>query len=268
MKYYKYWAMGRNAIEMDGVRKEVSSLAGSNESTQDAERKAQEQIRQIGQKIHGDSHVFSEYQVPIKEELIREINPKAIITRNHYGSLILNAENMMIMDIDHPPISFLGLFGFGRKGTPKERIVQMIGEKIASGKYGELSARIYETFQGIRCIIHNAPCDPSSHEAEYLMRKFNNDPLYGFLCKKQQCFRARLTPKPHRCKFHRPPSKFPRFEPREIEEFNEWRTKYDELSRDYATCRFIKEIGSGRFFRELIDIHDEISGALSSRKLA
>lgn len=273
MKYYRFWARGRGTIEVEGKPEDVSSLGGSNESLADAERQAQRQIELIGRKIKGEPGVFSEYHVPIKEELIREISPKAIITRNHYGSLILNAANMMIMDIDQAPsqpLSFLGFFGLGKKNTksPKERIIEMIEKHVASGKYGDLSARVYETVKGIRCIISNAAYDPCDAQTIHMLRAFNNDPLYSFLCRKQQCFRARLTPKPHRCKFHRPPTKFPRFEPKEIAEFEEWRAKYDDLSKDYASCRFVTEFGSGRLFRDVIDVHDEICGARSSRKLA
>jgi hypothetical protein len=99
-----------------------------------------------------------------------------------------------------------------------------------------------------------------------MMEEFNCDELYTFMCGQQDCFRARLTPKPARMKVRRHKVLFPRSAAEEAE-FRAWLAEYEAASQNYSVCKFIEQIGSGNA-TEAVRLHDEITGAHRSQKLA
>lgn len=268
MKYNKFWVYKEGEAILKTGRQKIRCLGGSNISLEDAANEALKKIRMVEERIHGKKAVFDEYTVEIQEELIQEIDTKNIITRNYYGALILNSESMMIMDIDYAPKTFWELFGFSPRKTSKERIIAKL-DKLLAGQYKDLAMRVYETPKGIRCIVNNREFKAASPETEKILKAFNNDWLYGILCRKQDCFRARLTAKPYRCKVHKLKSRFPRTSEADIEEYENWKKIYDEKSKNYSSCRFIKQINdeNGQF-KEIIKIHDRICGAFEKKHLA
>ena len=60
--------------------------------------------------------------------------------------------------------------------------------------------RVYKTCAGYRGLVTHATFDPTADATLDLMRQFRCDPQYVTLCKRQESFRARLTPKGWRCK--------------------------------------------------------------------
>ena len=86
----------------------------------------------------------------------------------------------------------------------------------------------------------------------------------------QESFRARLSPKPWRCQMYRPAASFP-FETVEQAQRNQaWIEKYQAKAENYATCRFVQEVGTGvpGLEPELVRFHDEAIRALSGLPLA
>jgi len=69
---------------------------------------------------------------------------------------------------------------------------------------------------------------PGSAEAEKLMTQLDADPPFVRLCRAQESFRARLTPKPWRCGCERPAVRFPREHAHDEERFSEWLQRYDK----------------------------------------
>jgi len=63
----------------------------------------------------------------------------------------------------------------------------------------EWGVRIYKTAAGYRGIVTHALFDPTDPETLRLMEQFACDPQYVRLCKRQESFRARITPKGWRC---------------------------------------------------------------------
>jgi hypothetical protein len=98
------------------------------------------------------------------------------------------------------------------------------------------------------------------------MSEFNCDQLYMTICQKQGCFRARLTPKPYRMNMRRYKVQFPR--EGDDTEFREWLADYERESRSYNVCRFIEQVGARYNPSEVIQIHDEITGANFRQPLA
>jgi len=266
MRTYKFWQKIQGTLIIDGRPKQASFLGGSNNSKFDAERSARKRLEAVQRRIDGKEEEIEEYRVEIKEEVITELDSKNVVTRNRYGALVLNSEQTMFIDIDQPPFSLLNLFLFWKKkGTAKERILDMIRKKAKN--YPRLDFRVYETQKGVRVIVTGQDFDGASKEAQNLMRQFNSDHLYSLLCAKQECFRARLTPKPYRMKCKTRKIVFPRDTIQENIEHDAWVAQYESHSTRFATCKFLENVGSASETR-LVRYHDELTKAHSSLKLA
>jgi hypothetical protein len=122
-----------------------------------------------------------------------------------------------------------------------------------------LSARVYRTAGGFRVMIPHARYSPESAEATALLTEFRSDPLYVKLCRMHGSFRARLTPKPWRCDFRKPPVTFPYETQSDLARFQEWEAEYNRQAARYATCKYEVTFGGVRIlpeFEALIEYHD------------
>ena len=259
MKLFKYWIAERSRVDINGEMKEITTYGGSNISLDDAALKARAKTELIMRKIQGERDVFEDYEVEIREEILRELDDKTIITRNRYGAQVMNAENLMFLDIDKPKPAGLGGLFKKNVGTDKEKIFDMVRKLAESSKYSGLGFRIYETYQGARVIVTGQSFDARDSSTMAMMRDFNSDPLYAAICRKQGCFRARLTPKPHRLKLKAYKVKFPR-ETVDIQ-FDNWLQTYEQASRGYSVCKFIEQTGASHGTSEAVRFHDEMTGA-------
>src|SRR5262249_22274267 len=156
----------------------------------------------------------------------------AAITRNSYGALVLNADEMMFVDIDRRDLL--------RPGHTMDPVLEEIGGVVE--RHG-LSARVYRTAAGHRAIITSRKFQAGSAEAEALLQEFGADPMYVRLCRLQASFRARLTPKPWRCNFYAPPVEFPFETPQAEEAFRRWDQEYNRQAAGFATCQFVAVFG-------------------------
>jgi hypothetical protein len=268
MKIYKYWATEKQKILIDGVEQDITCYGGSNVSVDEARIRAKEKAEKVKRKIKGEKHLFDEYEVEIREEILRILDDHSAITRNRYGAQVLNTENLMILDIDKPKSSS-GLAGlFKKKDTrpPKEQIFDAVRQLAITPKYKEYGFRIYETFQGARVIVSGRDFDPHAVETKRIMDEFNCDPLYITLCIKQKCYRARLTPKPYRMNMRRYKVQFPREGDDPV--LQEWLAEYERESRNFNTCRFIEQVGARHSMNDVVQLHDEITGANFRQPLA
>ena len=119
-------------------------------------------------------------------------------------------------------------------------------------------------------MVTNQRIRGGGNEAEAVLNEFGSDPLYTRLCRTQESFRARLTPKPWRCNFRKPPVKFP-FEDAGTEAaFRGWEAEYSRRIAGYATCRLVTTFGDGvdPAFAQLIEYHDRETKALADLPLA
>ena len=268
MKIYKYWTIEKQKIIIDGTQQEVTCYGGSNVSMDDARAKAQEKAQKIQRKIAGEKHLFEDYESEIREELLQTIDDRSVITRNRYGARVLNVEKLMILDIDKPKSSGGGLAGLFKKKDPrppKEQIFDMV-KTLATTKYTNLSFRIYETFQGARVIVLGRDFDPRDSETKKMMDEFNCDPLYTLLCIKQDCYRARLTPKPSRMKFRGFKVKYPR--EGDEGEFQRWVSEYESMSRNFSVCKFVGQVGASHSMPDVVQLHDDVTGVGYPQRLA
>jgi hypothetical protein len=256
MKIARFWTrQPGEATARDGSRVRTTARGWSNDSIEDAARVASETAARVAQRIASGGSKFNQYMYgdrPLPEPVLQAFGESGIVTRNVYGAEVLNTHDLMFVDIDR-----------GGRGVTRDI------EKVVS-RY-RLSARAYKTAAGHRVIVTNTPFSATDGQAEALLRDFGSDPLYIRLCKTQESFRARLTPKPWRCGLPVPPVTFPYETPQDESRFKVWQSQYDAMAQDFATCQFVGCFGPIEtlpVFEGLIQFHDAQSGATSDLPLA
>src|SRR4051812_21403723 len=100
MKLARYWAKDYGeAARDDGSRLRVVSRGWSNESLEAAGRRARETAGKLAAALASGQIDRSHYlygERPLPEPIVREF-PGAVVTRNSYGSLVLNADKLMFI---------------------------------------------------------------------------------------------------------------------------------------------------------------------------
>jgi len=281
----KYWAKTEQTVPGPKKRFFLRQWQGSDISIEDARRKAEIRAAETAQKIalgeeldrygYCDRPLREEIKEPVRNRFRDEVG---IITRNAYGALVLNAAGAMFVDIDVPgmdkPRKKGGLFGRKKESSnldPYLPAIRRVEEWMA--KHPEIGIRIYATYAGLRCLILNTIFKPQSEHAYDILSGLQSDPLYVQLCKVQECFRARLTPKPWRCGMRQPGGalRYPR-ENSELEaEYRRWEKQYETASAGYAVCSFVKQIGSRSVHPDvesIVQYHDRVTRPESGLPLA
>lgn len=99
------------------------------------------------------------------------------------------------------------------------------------------------------------------------MKDFHADYLYDALCVKQNCYRARLTPKPYRIKQKRIKVMYPVRSTAEQDQLGDWIKEYRDKSSRYSTCHLVKEFGKVEM-NSVIAYHDRWAKVKWSKRLA
>lgn len=285
MKIARFWERTESEITTSrGIRFPITGWGWSATSRDEALQRSLDSVRNITARLTagaGFPDTYSYGSRPRREEIIEELTNDegelvAFITRNHYGSLVLNTAHLMFIDVDVPEESAgSGLIGMikGLFGKPAPDPAELTRAKIkeAAASFPELTFRIYRTLAGFRVVVTNKRIDPKSSEAAHLHQAFGSDPLYVKLCADQESFRARLTPKHWRCGVSKPPTHFP-FETSQARSiFDIWKDGYEKRCIGFAACRFEEQIGTASSLHEnakLIRIHDSHCGSESQLQLA
>ena len=211
---------------------------------------------------------------PMIDEVLEDSGARVgAVTLNSYGAEVLNTSRLVFVDIDldHQSGGGRGLIGTIRSmfsgkqtDTGESRFAEFTGPMIGWVAAGvERGARVYRTAAGLRFLLVRPAMDPGSEETGALMHSFRGDPKYVRLCKVQQCFRARLTPKPWRIGIAQMRVRYSAYrdgDPRVLG----WIERYREASRGYAVCKLLGEYGSVEppdgTTAKLIEMHDLVSG--------
>ncbi len=271
MHFPKYWAQGVQTFPGQG--RQVHQFAvweWSDLSEADARQKAETRAADIGRRFlaqqtlgrygYSDRPLREEVKESIKTPAGREV---AVVTRNAYGVLVLNALQAMFIDIDFPDTAARRVAGY--EAEARQRVAAWAAQRP------DLGLRLYRTCAGLRGLIVNVPFAPTGAEAQGILRDLKSDPLYAKLCQAQDCFRARLTPKPWRCDVLPPPARFPWPNPRAETAYRQWEQAYDRTAMDYATCRLVQELGPRQVHPDIapvLTLHDYLACAKADRELA
>jgi hypothetical protein len=280
MKVFKIWRVHEALCgRPDDVAYRLRGWGGSNNDAGEAERAAQMRLAWLQEKVLftksplKSANLYEYGSGVIREEWLQLLAgtddaPEAVVTRNRYGAPVLNARSLAIIDIDLAEPVSRGLAFWKKPADPAEEALAKLRDWHR--RNAGASLRVYRTPNGFRVLRTDASVAADSPEAEALLRELGNDRLYAALCKRQQCFRARLGPKPWRAHLPLPPGTFPREGVKEAE-FAIWLARYEIASAQHAACRYVESLGEARVaesLRPLVAAHDEACGALSERPLA
>jgi hypothetical protein len=285
MKFPKYWARGvQTAPKADGNIVTFTCWQWSDESMEDAQRKADSRARTLAEKVANDVPLdrYGYDERPLREETLESIRSEsdreiAVITRNSYGAQILNSARAMFIDMDFGTNvatgnSLIGQIGrlFGRsQPTREDQVIQQVTDWAMSRP--ELTIRLYRTKAGLRGLITSHLFDPVGSEAQDILRSLPTDGLYIRLCRAQECFRARLTPKPWRIGVANPPPGYPFEFPEAKAVYRDWLMQYQEASQNYTACRFVTQIGGSSVHpevRPILNLHDRLACSPQHLELA
>lgn len=261
MKFAKYWAKSSSHG--------FTCWRSSDTSLQAAEALAQEGVRALVARFESQGPPLNRYGYtdrPLREQVLREIHDPAgglaaAVTRNSYGCLVLNTSRVMFVDVDLPE---------GSAGSSREADVVARSGAWAQAHPG-WGWRVYRTRAGVRLLATHALFDPDGEAAGQVFEALGADPLYQRLCGVQQCFRARLTPKPWRCGCRKPPRGWPWPDARAEARFKEWLDRYGQACRAFATCELIAGQGAREAeptARLIVQAHDEAVLAAGGLQLA
>lgn len=289
MNFPRYWAKATAAGKAPGGRSiPFVTWRWSNNSLNEAQILAQQAAQQVAAKFSHTGelpHHYGYLDRPLREEVLRELKSgsgenAAVLSRNSYGSTVLNCPHVLFLDIDtpeHGPARARGIIGriFGKRpaaqleDTAEKEVIEKLKHWLNANQ--PWNFRLYRTRAGFRIMATHDLFHPEIASSNGVFDALGVDPLYRQLCKVQKCFRARLSPKPWRCGSRPPPGKWPWPDFKREAKFREWQRRYDELSRRWATCAFVGAFGSGNIHPEIepiIKAHDESTRAQSKLPLA
>ena len=137
----------------------------------------------------------------------------------------------------------------------------------------EWSLRVYRTPAGYRLLADHARFDPLDPQVARFFDFFKVDPRFAAMCRRQQCFRARLTGKPWRMQMERPQfhGAWPPAIEASAQKLQAWIARYEPAACGHAACRFLAQVGSQHVdprAAEVRRLHDEASRALTELPLA
>ncbi|EMI55760.1 hypothetical protein [Rhodopirellula sallentina] len=143
-----------------------------------------------------------------------------------------------------------------------------------SNSHSDWGMRLYETPRGWRVLVSHSTFDPRGDAVRDFFQAIGADPIYVRMCFNQNCFRARVSPKPWRIGIDdhlKPrPGVWP-ITPERMPQRKRWVEEYERLSTQYAACRFVESLGSVsqcEEARRVIQVHDRMSGANTQFKIA
>jgi hypothetical protein len=167
-------------------------------------------------------------------------------------------------------IRFLDRF----RGGPgaERRALGRIRQFLASRP--EWSFRIYRTPAGLRLLATHRTFDPREPAVAECFRELGCDPIYARMCLNQNCFRARVSPKPWRIGISTHLKPRPGVWPVSRDQMPNrmaWVARYEKQAESFSACRFVDAVGSGvedSTARAVQILHDDLCGAESGKPLA
>ncbi len=130
----------------------------------------------------------------------------------------------------------------------------------------EWRLRIYRTPAGLRVLAVHRTFAPGDPEVAPFFQALKCDPVYVRMCERQQCFRARVSPKPWRIAVGpiRPRTGVWPLAPHALPAREAWVKEYHAKAADFAACRFLTELGNGtphEKVRAVQELHDRLCRA-------
>ncbi len=145
-----------------------------------------------------------------------------------------------------PLVSLLRRLSTRMRGGDQKIARDRVAAFIAN--HPDWRVRIYRTPAGLRLLALHRLFDPREPAVADCFDALGVDPVYARMCHNQNCFRARVSPKPWRMGLPRlrpPYSAAWRQEHASLPLRLAWIEDYQRKAQDYASCRYIETLGSG-----------------------
>ena len=254
-----------------------SALGWSEVSKADADKMAAERARRFATAAIQDHSADAYYSsVAIREPLPQSITSPngrtiALVTRNRYGCRVLNTDCVLFADIDLTPTSaahpgglvsriFSWFWPGGRPVSISPAQEAQVLERLSHWhQQTGIAARVYRTFAGLRLMVVDREFNPTDPATTDILKTLNTDPLYVQLTRRQECFRARLTPKPWRIKVKTPWYRSAIDNPEYLPELSKWAIPYEQKATNFAVCRLTLSLGTPApdpTIQAIIQLHD------------
>lgn len=157
-------------------------------------------------------------------------------------------------------------------GGPEKQAVARIERFLRSHR--DWRVRLYRTPAGMRALAMHRRFDPNEAEVGEFFKAIAADRIYVRMCQQQNCFRARLGPKPWRigiAQHMKPrPGIWP-VKPERRAERERWIAQYERTAQGYAACAYAGELGAGSTdgaIDAVRELHDRLCRAESDLPLA
>lgn len=286
MRVPRFW---ERAAGSDG-RAFRSAWGWSMISTAEALAVAQERLRSALASLRpgrgpGGYYPRTPLREPILDELVDGGEQYLVITRNRYGAEVLNTDRVLIADVDIPDLGrpsggfFRRLFGRSHPAPPAggpagepapvtEKLERVAEWARANPSLGVVA---YRTASGLRVFVTGVENPATSADGMRILADLDADPIYRELCRLNETFRARLTPKPWRLPGMKAPSGHWPFTDRGVAaRFDRWLAAYQTASLNYAVCRRLASYGPPPSTMEgqIIALHDDRTRVASTLPLA
>ena len=208
----------------------------------------------IGMNEQEDAREADHFYDKREEEVVKKIydgdNVLGTITQNFYGCLMLSVDRVMFIDVDlnrgDPPTL---------QKLHSDALMQQF-RRVSDFNYW-LGLRVYRTAAGYRLIVSDHEYEALDPKTRDLFTALKADPVYVSLCQKQECFRARLTPKPWRVGMV---TKYYQLEP---DEQHAWRYRYEVQAENYGVCEYVTSLGNPHITNDsvnaIIEVHDRLT---------
>ncbi len=153
-------------------------------------------------------------------------------------------------------------------GSAEQKAINRVESILAD--LPELNMRLYRTPMGMRVLFMNNTYSPEDEKTIRILEYFRSDKLYVQMCKNQNCFRARVSPKPWRIgtQIAIPGTGAWPVPDDRLTQRSEWIRNYDRKAKDYASCRFISQLGSTAVNSKaeaVRNLHDEMCKANNNK---
>lgn len=274
MRIPRFWAAVDGSDTGPQGRRFRRAWGWSQTSTAEALAVAQERLRAALASVRSGTRVGGYYpRTPLREPIIDETlvdgEQAYAVTRNRYGAEVLNTDRVLIADVDLPsPESSPGLFRrLFRRSAPEEpggepaAVVERL-DRISRWALDNpsLGVIVYRTASGLRVFVTGISSPATSAVGDQVLADLDADPIYRELCRANETFRARLTPKPWRLPgLKAPRDRWPFPDDRAERRFERWLTSYSAASTGYAVCRRLAAYGPppSSLEAQILALHDD-----------
>lgn len=287
MRIPRYWTKASHTgTDRKGKELSCSAWGWSLDSLAAAKEDALSRARRVFDALTSgrrpDTYEYADR--PMREEIVETLGHGgkeiAVITRNRYGALVLNTASVLFVDVDFPKVTPNGLWdaillSLSRKRRQwrqaAARDLTLESVRAWGQQHANRSFRVYRTFAGLRLLFTDRLYEPKSEETSHILDELGSDRLYRRLTSNQECFRARLTPKPWRCGCDRPPNQYPWPDAERERRYRDWERRYTKASDAYGVCELLEVCGNAAPDNEIVTIlgtHDRLTCDGRGKKLA